>query len=157
MVIPSYSYAVLQPGVFSLSDLSNAMFLKLAFIVTYNVNKAGTVCCILIGCDCHLQCLLLIPNVRLCSVVPVTANYLTRRKQLAFSSTLSIQEGCLEAIALSPVSPRVEFRRPCVAEALKGHSVLLMEGGALLGSQMGSEDDLAPHAADVLQVSESLR
>lgn len=40
MLIPSCSYTVLQPGALSQSDLSPAIFLKLALKVTYNVKKA---------------------------------------------------------------------------------------------------------------------
>lgn len=80
-----------------------------------------------------------------------------QKRATGFQLHTQSSRGCLEAAALSPICPRAEFRRPCVAEPLKGHSMLSLEGEALLGSQMRAEKDLAPHAADVLQTSESLR
>lgn len=83
------------------------------------------------------------------------SSYLYTSEHLAYSFMLSTHKNLPGSGG--PFCPRDKLRTPCVAKAFNGHSLLLMKGEALVGSQLRTEEDLTPYVAGVLQTSEKLR
>lgn len=98
--------------------LLTCYFSKLAFIMTYNTNKAVAGLWTQIGYNCLLQCLPL----KLKAVL-VTAITLTEVSIWLSAPCSVLTMACLEVEALGPICPRAELRTAHVTEALKGHSV----------------------------------